>query len=429
MIIENKGYQVKVAVEKKQKITPFGGLFCLRLLMEKLGVDGLLMRGYGIKRRLRRFSESDYFRSVLALFFTGGQSVSDIGKLSADPVVRDIIGSDKGIPTDSAICKFFHSASEKSVDCFSESNLVLARTILSGIKRSGRSLGHTVYAFLDSSELEVCGDCFEGAGRNYDGDKALRLHALFLDDFLVGLQLNDIHHHTSYGWEGLLDNLDKAAESIDARIHVLLDSAYYNHKILQSIEAKGYFFSVTCKLCSSLEQEASIISDYFWENDYADFYYKPAGFRKPQRVVVRRQPIREPQADLFRKYIYYFVMTNSGGSPKEIIEMHSFKAGEENRLKELLADLGLHHPRFQSLNANRLYYNIAAMAYNLIKAAKYFLLDRTKYFFLGVRSFIYQFVLVAGRLVSHEWKQNLKFASYPLNLKFIEYRLAIIPTG
>jgi hypothetical protein len=282
---------------------------------------------------------------------------------------------------------------------------------------------------MDSSELEVWGNRFEGAGINYNGDRALRIHTLFLDDFLVGLQFHDIHHHPSYGWEGLLDSLGETAKVTSSRIHVLLDSAYYNHKVLQAIAEKSYFFSVTCKWCAELEREASVIHESFWEDDCADFYYKPTGFNSAQRIVVHRQPAGERQRSLFGDYRYYFVMTNSGGKPSEIIEIHRFRAGEENRLKDLLCGFGLHHPRFQSLNANRLYYQVAAMAYNLIKAAKYFVLDRTRHFFVSVKSFIYRFISCAGRMVKHEWMNILKLGQYPLRLNFIQYRLQTIPPG
>jgi hypothetical protein len=429
MMIENNNGKIKVEIDPKQKLTPFGGLAWLRLLMDKFDVDSLLSQGYGIKTRVRQFTEADYFRSTLALLLTGGHAVSDISKLTSDPILRDIIDNPGGIPTDSALCKFFHEATNESVAKLSAANLHLSRDILSRIKKSGRSLGRTIYAFMDSSELEVWGKRFEGAGKNYNGDRALRLHTLFHDDFLVGLQFNDIHHSVSYGWEGLLDNLDEAAEMTESRIHFLLDSAYYSHKILQAIAARSWFFSVTCRYCPELEREASIIEEDYWTDDCSDFYYKPAGFADPQRVVVHRRPILDEQTNLFREYHYFFVMTNSGGRPKEIIETHRFRAGEENRLKELLSDLGLHHPRFQSLDANQFYYQVAAMAYNLIKAAKYFILDRTKYYFLSTGSFIYRFVLCAGRMVTHEWKRILKPAEYPLDLKFIEYRLAVIPPG
>jgi hypothetical protein len=207
-----------------------------------------------------------------------------------------------------------------------------------------------------------------------------------------------------------------------------MDAAYYDHRIIQHIISRNWFYSVTCKDSPVLNDAAEGVAPEKWDGNYAEFAYKPHGFSEPQRVAVRRRSVG--QTDLFGWNKYTFVMTNRPCcTPREIFEIHSIKAGEENRFKEILSDLGLHHPRFMSLNANRLFYQVAAIAYNIVKAAKYLILDGTELFFLGVRSFIYRFVVCAGRLVTHNWKRTLKLPEYPLKTCFIERRLQQIQTA
>jgi hypothetical protein len=96
--------------------------------------------------------------------------------------------------------------------------------------------------------------------------------------------------------------------------------------------------------------------------------------KEAQRIAVRR--FKKYQPDLFGEYNYAFVMTNRGGlTTQEIFDIHSTKSGYENSFKDLLSVLGLHHPRFMKLSAKRLFCQIAAMAYNILKAAKYPILN------------------------------------------------------
>ena len=49
---------------------------------------------------------------------------------------------------------------------------------------------------------------------------------------------------------------------------------------------------------------------------------------------------------------------------------HRLKGAKEQLFKDVLRGLDLHHPPCESLLANRMFYAIAALAYNLIKAVQ-----------------------------------------------------------
>ena len=53
-----------------------------------------------------------------------------------------------------------------------------------------------------------------------------------------------------------------------------------------------------------------------------------------------------------------------------IMARHRLKGGKEQLFKEVLRGLDLHHPPCVSLTANRMFYAIAALAYNLMKAVQ-----------------------------------------------------------
>jgi len=71
--------------------------------------------------------------------------------------------------------------------------------------------------------------------------------------------------------------------------------------------------------------------------------------------VFHRVAVKRVEKDLFGKYDYYCIITNNRKlSPEQIFYRHSTKTGMENRFKDLLIDFNLHHPRMQSLFANKL---------------------------------------------------------------------------
>jgi hypothetical protein len=68
---------------------------------------------------------------------------------------------------------------------------------------------------------------------------------------------------------------------------------------------------------------------------------------------------------------YAFVAHDEGRTDAEaIMARHRLKGGKEQLFKEVLRGLDLHHPPCESLTANRMFYAIAALAYNLIKAVQ-----------------------------------------------------------
>jgi hypothetical protein len=420
--------EINAVIDSGQKITAFGGFWWLKKFMERLGIGAVFAQDYGIKQRRRGFSERDYFLSVLYSLLSGGKAISDIEKIRGDKAFKRLSGLTRGIPTAGAVLRFFNSSRGASVERFLDFNAAFAERLLHLMRINMLRFGKVVYAFMDSSEIEVYGEQFEGAGKNYEGNLALRLHAVFLEDFLCGLELHEVSHFVTFGWEHLLKRLSKAARAIRSKAHILLDSAYFDHRIINAIIAGRHYYSITCKHYPSLEDEARSLEPEQWKGDYAEFAYKPIGIAEPQRVAVRR--FKKYCPDLFSEYNYAFVMTNRGGlTAQEIFDIHSAKSGYENNFKGLLSGLGLHHPRFMKLNANRLFCQVAMLAYNIMQAAKYLVLNGTKYFFTSVSGFIYRFVTNAGRLVTHNFKATLKLTEYPLDIGFIEGRVANIRTG
>ena len=405
---------VKIKIDEQMKITGFGGYFIVDKMMRQLGLQDLFGTGLGLKVRERDFKETDYINSIIANLMTNGIYLSDIDRLKGDNTFQDYAGFERGIPTGNAVGKYFSKADAHSVEKMKFINFETTRRIINEMRKHDKSFGRKIYVFMDSSEIEVTGDQIEGAGRNYNGDKSLRIHCIYFEDFIIGGDLYSSSHFVTYNWRELLDNLSKMSDLLESEIHIFMDSAYYDYDVIHYIEEHDWTYTITMKHNESLFENADALDESRWDCDHSEFDYYSEKEKRFRRVVVGR--IEKKYPDLFGDYNYGFIITNSKESPKSLYEAHSLKMGMENNFKHLLIDFNLHHPRFLSLIPNKLYYQLAILSYNLIKAIQYLYLDG-HYFFMRVRRFISHFIMIAGKLVDHAREKIMKLIRYPYDEK------------
>jgi len=126
---------------------------------------------------------------------------------------------------------------------------------------------------------------------------------------------------------------------------------------------------------------------------YAWFRYEPSGCEKPQVFAVMRH--RAAGELLWR---HGFVTCEERDSTPQA----------ERRLSELLSDLDLHHPPCQDLLANRSFYTLATLAYNVLAALQllYLSAEQTP---RRIRTLIRHLLLVPVEMVRHarRWKACL----------------------
>jgi len=117
-----------------------------------------------------------------------------------------------------------------------------------------------------------------------------------------------------------------------------------------------------------LEQQAQELPQSEWqtsgEEQHAFFRHQPDGCEKPKLFACARQ-----KKDLF--YRYGFIVCDEGQKDAaRVFERHHLKGDKEKLFSEVLSGLDLHHPPCASLMANRIFYALAMLAYNLLMAIK-----------------------------------------------------------
>lgn len=264
-----------------------------------------------------------------------------------------------------------------------------ARRLLAATPR--RELLHEGFlaAFLDATWLEVGPDTQYEGTKLFDGVRKLMWSVLWAGPFVAG---------QSFAGEGegeraaSLRLIEPAwrevlvAAGLSERVLWLLDSLYGDGPALDQLEAcAGSHYIVGADKLAAVEAAAMEQPECQWrpvparrkgeEAAICVHIYQAEGWAAPRTVVTRR---RKRADELF--WHHHSVFTNLEPRQAQLAELmareqlsfgeavfrlYDHKQACENQFKDLVRDLGLHHPPCRQLGRNGIFYAIAALALNL----------------------------------------------------------------
>jgi len=124
--------------------------------------------------------------------------------------------------------------------------------------------------------------------------------------------------------------------------------------------------------------------------------HQPEGAEQPQTFAV----VRFKRADeMFWNY-RFVVCEGARSDAAAVFARHKLKGEKEQLFKEVLNGLDLHHPTCAELNANQMFYAVAALAYNLMAALKLLHLPDACQGW-QFRTLLRQLMLLPAQLVNH----------------------------
>ena len=363
-----------------QHTTSFAGLRFVFDLAARLGVIGDL-KTLTVKKRRRGIPIEDFVMGLASNFLVGGDSLTDLQVLRDETVTRALCyGLEVPAPT---------TAGER-LRTFALGHLYqlegihrrAARSILSRVGGSGATT-----VDLDSSIFEVYGYLKEGARYGYSGERGLHPLLAFVhaERLLLGARLRAGNRASADGVESFLPQVLKAIPE-HRTVRVRADAGFYAQDVERLCVARHLGFSISAKLTSRLQAAIYALPAHAWQTypwedgaEWAEFRYRPNGWSREHRLLVKRTPWYEKDQRVLGEYFHTTLITNLAGAGSSLIRYHLARGGMENYIEEFKRGLGAAHLPSQNFHANWAWLLIAALAYNLAQAFKLLLLKSTEH--------------------------------------------------
>lgn len=364
---------------KRQSV--LGGLPAIEALAQRFSLWPKIRALPGIDPRVRTthgYSPEVNVAQLLYCFCSGGASLADAERLNDEPLVRQLARVER-FADQTQLGEWLRKQSDASIAAvwglISEFvQWAIAQTEAARWTYAGRA-----EVFFDDTQIEVFGPSFEGAKINYNGDRALSWQTLWLGPFLLDGQLGSpgdvsgalpamLQRHRSF-WQNRASDF-------------LADSGSSSAEYLQAIDAAGFtHWSVSYNKWPAVpERTAAALPENHWRaarqttwRDGTEVTEQHAGIRHTPQDSKFTFPLAvarwKKDDDLFWRCAFV-AHDERRGDAEAIMARHRLKGGKEQLFKEVLRGLDLHHPPCESLTANRMFYAIAALAYNLMKAVQ-----------------------------------------------------------
>ena len=229
---------------------------------------------------------------------------------------------------------------------------------------------------IDSFLGEAAGRLKQGASFGYTGVRGY--HPLLATRALTGEVL---HARARKGAAGSGRGALRFCEELIARVRragatgeilIRADSAFYSHKVIDYLQAKGCLYSIAVKLYKPIAERIAQIPEDAWrpvpdypETGVCELAETTYGGR---RLVVRRVhlPAQEGQTELFAYWRHFAFLTNRTEDMHTVDAEHRQHAEVELAIRDL-KDQALAHFPSGSFAANAAWTVIACLAHNMAR--------------------------------------------------------------
>jgi hypothetical protein len=350
-------------------LTQFGGVALIEQFFQRLGLQGAFSQRIRFPQRNNRYSVSESLEALLYPLILGLGRIETTEPLRYNGVFHYLAGL-PGYPAATTLRRFLGRLARSGRKTFLALHYRWRRAML----------GPTAGAILDldSTVLTVYGRQ-ERAAVGYNPKKRGRPSYLPLLCF---------EGNTQDCWEGSYHPGDTSVFTIAVpllerafaklpgsvrEVRIRADGAFFDHKIIESIEEKQASYAIVARLSRPLKNRVAglryrRVSAGVWA---AELRYCPQGWRGPRRFVVIRRPVpEEPSAQLhlfqMGGYSYQVLVTNLALRPLNLWRFYNDRARAELIIRELKDAYALGKIPTEDFPANEVFFQIVLLAYNLL---------------------------------------------------------------
>lgn len=409
--IRKKASKLRFEFIRDEQQSTLGGLPAVEGLAQQFGLWSKIKQARCLdprRRQGRGYAPEVVVGQILYALCSGGTGLADTERLNEEGLAKALAGVER-FADQTTVGEWLRAQTPESLAVLQQINRQLVQWIMERAKPGRWLQGGQRELFFDDTQIEVYGHNFEGAKINYDGHLALSWQTLWLGPLLldqhldspgdVSSQLPQFLETNRAFWEG------QAA-------YAYADSGSSAGPYLDALNQQGFSYSVSYnKWTSPLERKAGELPASAWttraqvtwadgtvvEEQYAFAKHQPEGCSAAQLFAICRWKHWD---EMFWRHAFVACESGRSGSAKAVFERHHLKGDKERLFSEVLSGLDLHHPPCEQLLANRIFYTLAALAYNLLQGLKLLHLpDDCQNW--RVRTLLQKLIILPARLVRH----------------------------
>ncbi len=363
----------KVAISfSGQTLTHFGGLVLPQRFFQRLGLRRLLTRSIGFTQRNNRYSLSESLLALLYPILLGLGRIESTRLLKHNGVFQYLTGLPI-YPDPQTLRRFLGRFGEAGLADFLGLHNRLRQQMLSHPRPPT-----TLVLDLDSTVLTVYGRQ-EKAEVGFNPKK--RGRPSYMPLLCVQGQTGDCweaeyypgNTHVATVTVPLWEAAWAKAPSDVRTLRVRADSAFYDHEIIEALEARQAGYTIVARMTQPLQQRVTTARyrRVGRSVSLAEFSYQPQGWPGPRRFVAVRRPVPEEpswQLTLFRMgdYVYRAIVTNLELTPLHVWRFYNDRAEAELVIREMKEAYALGKIPTGDWQANRTYFQLVVFAYNLL---------------------------------------------------------------
>ena len=358
-----------------------GGLPAVEALCQQFGLWDKLRGVPGLdcrKRKTQGYSPELMVAQLLYSLTSGGGSLADAERLNEEPLAK-LLARVPAFADQTTVGEWLRGQRAESIAAFWRVIEQFVTWVLERADARRWTYCGRGEVFFDDTQIEVGGSSFAGARINYEGNLALSWQTFWWGPFLLEAQLGSpgdvssalpamLERHRALWKERSSDFLADSGSSAGVYLNTIAPAGFTHWSVSYN------------KWTGPLERLAAAQPEVMWSaprpakwrdgsaivEQHCRVRYQPEGCEQPQTFAV----VRFKGADEFFWNYRFVVCDGNRPDAAAIFARHRLKGDKENQIKEVLRGLDLHHPPCAELNANRMFYAIAALAYNILIALK-----------------------------------------------------------
>lgn len=380
-VLHKRSPKLRFEFVPARKHSTLGGLPALEALAQQFGLWEKLRALPGLDPRTRTthgYSPELIVAQLLYCFCTGGASLADAERLNTEPLVRQLARVEH-FADQTQLGEWLRKQSDASIAAVWQLIRQFVPWVIERADAARWTYAGRAEVFFDDTQIEVTGPSFEGAKLNYNGDRALSWQTLWFGPFLTDGDLGSPGDVSGALPPRLQRNQPLWAQR---ESDFLADSGSSSADYLQAIAGAGFTrWSVSYNKWTTLpERTAAALPENAWSPALKTLWGDGTGITE-QHTRIRHTPQNseftfplavarwKKDGEMFWRYAFV-ACDERRTDAAAILSRHRLKGGKEQLFKEVLRGLDLHHPPCESLTANRMFYALAALAYNLMAAVK-----------------------------------------------------------